>query len=167
MLTLVVLVRQNTSRSQLSQRGSSPESIENPNRDTAIKNPSNPPGFNHFEFSNRDNRRPFLHLFSRRSAPPSIAPCTTLPPLLLPSDCPCDTISCHSHRSFQPGMSPSHKNSFATRAALKVGNDSFEIYRLDALESAGVGHVSRLPVLAESAARKSFAPRRRSIRSSG
>jgi aconitate hydratase len=42
-------------------------------------------------------------------------------------------------------MSPSHKNSFATRAALKVGSESFEIYRLDALEHSGVGKPSRLP----------------------
>jgi aconitate hydratase len=42
-------------------------------------------------------------------------------------------------------MSPSHKNSFATRAALKVGSESFEIYRLDALERSGAGTPSRLP----------------------
>jgi len=42
-------------------------------------------------------------------------------------------------------MSPSYKNSFATRAALKVGSESFEIYRLDALERSGVGNPSRLP----------------------
>ncbi len=42
-------------------------------------------------------------------------------------------------------MSPSHKNSFATRAALKVGSESFEIYRLNALERSGVGKPSRLP----------------------
>jgi aconitate hydratase len=42
-------------------------------------------------------------------------------------------------------MSPSHKNSFATRAALKVGGESFEVYRLDALERSGVGKPSRLP----------------------
>jgi aconitate hydratase len=42
-------------------------------------------------------------------------------------------------------MSPSHKNSFATRAALKVGSESVEIYRLDALEHSGVGKPSRLP----------------------
>ena len=42
-------------------------------------------------------------------------------------------------------MNPSHKNSFATRAALKVGSESFEIYRLDALEHSGVGKPSRLP----------------------
>jgi aconitate hydratase len=42
-------------------------------------------------------------------------------------------------------MNPSHKNSFATRAALKVGSESFEIYRLDALEHFGVGKPSRLP----------------------
>ncbi|HKD63302.1 MAG TPA: aconitate hydratase AcnA [Candidatus Acidoferrales bacterium] len=42
-------------------------------------------------------------------------------------------------------MSPSHKESFDTRAALKVGSESFEIYRLDALERSGVGKPSRLP----------------------
>ncbi len=42
-------------------------------------------------------------------------------------------------------MSPSHKNSFATRAALKVGSESFEIYRLDALERSGIGKPSWLP----------------------
>ena len=42
-------------------------------------------------------------------------------------------------------MSPSHKNSFATRTALKVSSDSFETYRLDALERSGVGKPSRLP----------------------
>jgi aconitate hydratase len=42
-------------------------------------------------------------------------------------------------------MSLPSKNSFSTRAALKVGSDSFDIYRLDALERAGVGNVARLP----------------------
>jgi len=42
-------------------------------------------------------------------------------------------------------MSPSPKNSFATRAALRVGSESFEIYRLDALERSGIGNPSRLP----------------------
>ncbi len=42
-------------------------------------------------------------------------------------------------------MSLPSKNSFATRAALRVGSDSFDIYRLDALEREGVGNVSRLP----------------------
>ncbi|MGA8143256.1 MAG: aconitate hydratase AcnA [Candidatus Acidiferrales bacterium] len=42
-------------------------------------------------------------------------------------------------------MSPSPKNSFGTRAALKVGSDSFEIYRLDALERSGTAKPSRLP----------------------
>ena len=42
-------------------------------------------------------------------------------------------------------MSLPSKNSFASRAALKVGGDSFDIYRLDALERAGVGRVARLP----------------------
>src|SRR5580704_14096413 len=42
-------------------------------------------------------------------------------------------------------MSPTSKNSFSSRDSLRVGNDSFEIYRLNALDSAGIGHVSRLP----------------------
>ncbi len=42
-------------------------------------------------------------------------------------------------------MSLPSKNSFSTRAALKVGGDSFDIYRLDALERAGIGNVARLP----------------------
>ena len=42
-------------------------------------------------------------------------------------------------------MSTPSKNSFSSRATLRVGNDSFEIYRLDALASAGVGNVARLP----------------------
>jgi aconitate hydratase len=42
-------------------------------------------------------------------------------------------------------MSLPSKNSFTSRAALKVGGDSFDIYRLDAIERAGVGNVARLP----------------------
>jgi aconitate hydratase len=42
-------------------------------------------------------------------------------------------------------MSPSPKNSFGTRTALKIGNESFEIYRLDALERSKAGKPSRLP----------------------
>src|SRR5277367_353478 len=42
-------------------------------------------------------------------------------------------------------MSLPSKNSFATRATLRVGKDSFDFYRLDALERAGIGNVSRLP----------------------
>ena len=42
-------------------------------------------------------------------------------------------------------MSLPAKNSFDTRATLSVGSDKFGIYRLDALERAKVGHVSRLP----------------------
>jgi aconitate hydratase len=42
-------------------------------------------------------------------------------------------------------MSLPSKNSFSSRAALKVGGDSFDIYRLDAIERAGVGNVTRLP----------------------
>ncbi|HKQ86147.1 MAG TPA: aconitate hydratase AcnA [Candidatus Acidoferrales bacterium] len=36
-------------------------------------------------------------------------------------------------------------NSFSTRATLRAGSDSYEIFRLDALERAGAGQVSRLP----------------------
>src|SRR5271163_1291977 len=42
-------------------------------------------------------------------------------------------------------MSSAKKNSFATRGTLRVGGDSFDIYRLDELERAGVGSVARLP----------------------
>ena len=42
-------------------------------------------------------------------------------------------------------MSSHSKNSFSARATLRAANNSFEIYRLDALERAGVGHVARLP----------------------
>jgi aconitate hydratase len=42
-------------------------------------------------------------------------------------------------------MSAISKNSFSTRAALRVGSDSFEIHRLDALARAGIGNVARLP----------------------
>ena|ERR1700722_484157 len=52
MLTWVVLVQENTARSRLSQRGPGPERLENSNRYIAIRNPSNPPTFNNFEFSN-------------------------------------------------------------------------------------------------------------------
>src|ERR1700689_233586 len=42
-------------------------------------------------------------------------------------------------------MSRISKNSFSTRLALRCGEESFEIYRLNALERAGVGNVARLP----------------------
>ncbi len=42
-------------------------------------------------------------------------------------------------------MSLPSKDSFSTRAKLRVGSDSFDIHRLDALERAGVGNVARLP----------------------
>ena len=42
-------------------------------------------------------------------------------------------------------MSPSPKDSFASRSALRVGNDTYEICRLDAIERAGIGTMSRLP----------------------
>jgi aconitate hydratase len=42
-------------------------------------------------------------------------------------------------------MSLPSKNTFGTRAKLRAGSDSFDIYRLNALEVAGVGNVERLP----------------------
>src|SRR6202167_2157692 len=42
-------------------------------------------------------------------------------------------------------MSRISKNSFSTRLALRCGEESFDIYRLNALEVAGVGDVARLP----------------------
>jgi aconitate hydratase len=42
-------------------------------------------------------------------------------------------------------MSATSKNSFSARASLRVGNDSFEIHRLDAVGRVGVGNVARLP----------------------
>ncbi|MGA8220742.1 MAG: aconitate hydratase AcnA [Candidatus Acidiferrales bacterium] len=42
-------------------------------------------------------------------------------------------------------MSTSHRNSFGTRSALRVGSESFDIYRLATLERAGIGNISRLP----------------------
>ncbi|MHB8526595.1 MAG: aconitate hydratase AcnA [Candidatus Acidiferrales bacterium] len=42
-------------------------------------------------------------------------------------------------------MSAASKNSFNTRSALKVGSESFEIYRLEPLERSGTGKISRLP----------------------
>src|SRR5271167_1281437 len=42
-------------------------------------------------------------------------------------------------------MSSAKKNSFGSRTPLRAGHDSYEIYRLSALERAGVGNVARLP----------------------
>ena len=42
-------------------------------------------------------------------------------------------------------MTSVSKNSFSARATLRVGGDSFEIYRLDALARSGTGNVARLP----------------------
>jgi aconitate hydratase len=42
-------------------------------------------------------------------------------------------------------MSAASKNSFGARASLKVGDAGYEIFRLDALERAGVGAASKLP----------------------
>ena len=43
-------------------------------------------------------------------------------------------------------MAKKYLNSFGARAALKVGNQSYDIYRLDLLEKAGFKNVSRFPV---------------------
>jgi len=42
-------------------------------------------------------------------------------------------------------MTRTSKNSLSTRGSLRAADESFEIYRLNALERAGVGHVARLP----------------------
>jgi len=42
-------------------------------------------------------------------------------------------------------MSPVSKNSLGARDTLTAGGRSYEIYRLDALERRGIGHVSKLP----------------------
>jgi aconitate hydratase len=42
-------------------------------------------------------------------------------------------------------MSIRSNNSFSARATLRAAGNSFEIYRLDALERSGIGHVARLP----------------------
>jgi aconitate hydratase len=43
-------------------------------------------------------------------------------------------------------MAPASKNSLGSRDTLNAGNRSYEIYRLDALEKRGIGHVGKLPV---------------------
>jgi aconitate hydratase len=42
-------------------------------------------------------------------------------------------------------MSPASTNSYASRATLKMGGDSFDIFRLSALDRASAGNVARLP----------------------
>src|ERR1700680_1791166 len=42
-------------------------------------------------------------------------------------------------------MSPASKNSLGSRDTPKVGSRSYDVYRLDALERRGIGHVSQLP----------------------
>ena len=42
-------------------------------------------------------------------------------------------------------MSLPSKNSFSARAPLRVGSETFDMYRLDALERAGIGRVGSLP----------------------
>src|SRR3954467_11684606 len=43
-------------------------------------------------------------------------------------------------------MSQKYVDSYGARKALKVGNASYDIFRLDALEKAGFSNVSKLPV---------------------
>ena len=43
-------------------------------------------------------------------------------------------------------MAQKYVNSFGTRQVLKVGGESYDIFRLDGLEKAGFKNVSRLPV---------------------
>ena len=42
-------------------------------------------------------------------------------------------------------MAPVSRNSFGTRDTLSVEGKAYEIFRLNALEKKGVGHVSQLP----------------------
>src|SRR5690348_12592296 len=42
-------------------------------------------------------------------------------------------------------MAAASKNSLGARDTLTVGNQGYEIYRLEALERKGIGHVSQLP----------------------
>ena len=42
-------------------------------------------------------------------------------------------------------MAATSKNSFSTRSTLRAGSDSYEYFRLEALEKSGAGKVSRLP----------------------
>jgi aconitate hydratase len=42
-------------------------------------------------------------------------------------------------------MPASSKNSFGARDALRVGNQSYEVHRLEALERKGIGHADQLP----------------------
>jgi aconitate hydratase len=42
-------------------------------------------------------------------------------------------------------MAAASKNSFGARDTLRAGNQSYEVYRLDALERRGIGHAAQLP----------------------
>ena len=42
-------------------------------------------------------------------------------------------------------MSPASKNSLGARDTLTAGSRTYEIYRLDALDRRGIGHVGQLP----------------------
>src|SRR5271170_3830513 len=42
-------------------------------------------------------------------------------------------------------MSTPHRNTFGSRTSLRVGADTFDIYRLATIERSAIGHVSRLP----------------------
>src|SRR6202046_4624399 len=54
-------------------------------------------------------------------------------------------MNCLQERRMNPRMSSAKRNSFGTRTALRAGNDSYDIYRLNVLERAGIGNISRLP----------------------
>src|ERR1043166_3099022 len=43
-------------------------------------------------------------------------------------------------------MATKYVDSFGARKPLKVGNESYDVFRLDVIEKAGVGAISRLPV---------------------
>ena len=43
-------------------------------------------------------------------------------------------------------MATKYVDSFGARKPLKVGNESYDVFRLDVIEKAGVGTISRLPV---------------------
>src|SRR4029077_7153875 len=50
-----------------------------------------------------------------------------------------------SHLERTSGMTISAANSFGTRDKLNVGAQSFEIHRLEVLETKGLSHLSKLP----------------------
>src|SRR5690348_9416449 len=42
-------------------------------------------------------------------------------------------------------MTTESRNTFAAKSSLKVGNESFTVFKLDALDTSGIGEISRLP----------------------